>query len=109
MHLIQPARASLPAELLHRPVFAIELLSGLMAIIFACLAAFKMSVPGESNRSLKISLAFYCLWLSIILSGYLEPLIPASMAGKRETCYFEALYYSIPLSIALSLLTARRF
>ena len=108
MYVLQPFRSGIWQQFLNYPVFALELISGFAALLMLGFAMLRSSVPGSHLYALPIGLGLLAIWLASILSGYFEPALPPSMAGKREECYFEALYYSAALAlVAIYLLRVR--
>lgn len=109
MFFIQPFRPGLLEQIQTVPLFAVELVSGLAALAFLSVAAFKSTVPGESKGYLILGSVCLLIWLTVILSGFIDPILQPSMAGKRETCYLEALLYSTSCALSSIYLLQRRY
>ena len=109
MFFIQPFRPGVLVQIQTVPLFAVELVSGFCALALLSIAAFKSAVPGESKHYLLLGFACLLVWLSVVLSGFVEPILHPSMAGKRETCYFEAVLYSTSCALFSIFLLQRRY
>ncbi len=109
MYVLQPFRPDVWQQFLSVPLFSSELLIGVLGLGLLCLGVFKSAIPSEKHTLLKVGLVCYLVWLTIILSGYLSPILAPSMDGKRDECYFESIYYSIALAIVLTVLIRRRY
>ena len=108
MYLEQPFRASLISQLQTLSLFTLETTSGLLAIMMLAVLTYRSATPGERLTPLLFAVPLYLIWLAVILSGFVEPVLPVSMEGKREQCYFEAVFYSSAIAVLFSLLLRRR-
>ena len=97
---VQTMRPNWLQELLSSPHFAIETLSGLLAIILLSTWVFRLGVPASGGRLLLVAgMVALLVWVGSVIVGLQNPALPASMAGKREFCRYEVLIYSLPLLI----------
>jgi len=105
-----PFRATALEQLTTHPMFAVDLLLGLSTIAVLSMGVFRLLIPGLKSLPLFIAGGvLLSLWVGIQFLGlmYGEPLLPASMEGKRAHCYLEGLMMSIP-AIALGLFLAKK-
>ena len=109
MHVLQPFRAGWLEQVLTVPLYSLEVTAGLLALALLSVAVFKSAVPGERSAAMYWALGSIALWLATILSGLVHPVLEPSMAGKREECYYEALYYSTATALPICLLLRRRY
>ncbi len=109
IYWVQPFRYEFLEQVLSTPLFFTELVFGFFAISLICIGAFKSAVPGESQTLLKVGVVCYLLWLAIILSGYLSPILPPTMSGARDECSLETVYYGLALVGVTALLMRRRY
>lgn len=109
MYAIKPYRPDVIHQFFSTPLFSAELIIGFLALCFLCLGVFQSAVPGEKTTLLNIGMACYGVWILIIFSGFFNPILKPSMLGKREECYFEAIYYSVGLIIFTAILLRRRY
>lgn len=109
MLFVQPFRAGLLTQIQSVPLYFIEVSSGFVALALLGVAMFKSAVPGESKQAMYWGLASFAIWLATILSGLITPVLEPSMLGKREQCYFEALYYSTASALPVIFLLTRRY
>lgn len=109
MAYIQPFRSEFFEQVFSVPLYSLEVIAGFAALIFLCIGAFRSATPGESTRYLIVGVSSFLIWLAVIFSGLLEPVLAPSMSGKRETCYFEALLYSTACAFPSLFLLQRRY
>ena len=98
MSLFDPFRSGWFEQLLTSPLFMLESLTGLFAIIGLGGVIFQLGIPGYPRVALHTGLALLGLsaWIGFFLFGLQHPALEPSMAGKREECYYQVLLYSIP-------------
>lgn len=110
MWWLAPFRETVVSQLLTTPRFAFETVLGLLSCLLLTYCAIKSSIPGGLARGIQwLTLAVTVSWIGHISLGFYFPTLEPSMAGKRDQCYFEAFYYSVPGSIALNILVLRRY
>ncbi|MGB5324289.1 MAG: hypothetical protein WBN40_02540 [Pseudomonadales bacterium] len=109
MFVIQPWRGGLLGEVTSSWRFALEWVFAAVALLCLALGAFRSAVPGERSGVIYAGFAATLLWAASIASGYIEPLLEPSMAGKRDGCYRETFYYAVVLAAFSTLLLRRRY
>ena len=93
---VGPLRPGWLDQLLTNPHFALETLSGLLAIALFSVLSFRMAVPASSRRWLLLAgLVSAAVWLTSLIVGLWYPALETSMAGKREFCRYETLVYAV--------------
>jgi hypothetical protein len=92
------------------PLFGLETLTAAAAIIALTIATLRTAIPSARHPLLRIApaLAICALWATFYIIGLWEPVHPVSMAGKRDHCVLQGLFFSFP-SMALLLYCARGF
>ncbi|MBM4203973.1 MAG: DUF1109 domain-containing protein [Gammaproteobacteria bacterium] len=111
LFLLGPYRDEWFAQTLQHPRLLLELLAGLGASFAMALWGFLRSIRGTQAR-LGIVAAFVLagVFVGSVGAGLLgHPAVEPSMAGKRETCIWEALLISLPPLIGAIGLIRRRF
>lgn len=105
-----PLRPGALDQLVAVPQFTLESATGLIAGLLFSLAAFRLSIPGLSNRSL-MPVASILLggWVLAYVIGFAHPALETGMTGKREHCAIETLLYSIPALLAAAWLFNSRY
>ena len=97
MRMIKPFYRSW-SELLAHPMFLLETGLALMSAVSCAYIAYRLSIPGRKVSRLTYALALapglgFFAMLFFAFSG-----MPESMAGKRDMCVFEILFFSwIPI------------
>ncbi len=109
MYTRQPFRPQLISQLSSASLFPLEFASGLISILLLVFAAYRSVTPGEKITPLLFAIPLYLIWLLIIMSGFIQPVLPVSMDGKREQCYLEAVFYSSSIAVLISFLLRRRW
>lgn len=109
MALMQPFRPGFVGQLIATPRFALETLLGVMACFGMAWAAFALGVPDVRSpwRRARVPLVLVTIWFALFGIALLAPVLPPSMAGKREHCMLEVLIYAAPLTI-VGLVVIRR-
>lgn len=107
-HFFGPLRPGALEQLGSEPRFLFESLTGVAAIAWISLLAFKAAIPGAlSRRFAVIGALLMVLWWGSYLVGLVIPALEPSMLGKRAHCFVETLVYSVP-PILLGLFMLRR-
>ena len=105
-----PIRPDAFANLAAYPLFGLETLVAMAAIVAFAFATLKLAIPGRGlpRRVLLAPLVLFTAWLAFYVAGLVEPAHPASMLGKREHCIWQGILFSLP-NLFVLLLIARRF
>lgn len=104
-----PFRSNVLEQLSTSPHFVFELLTGIVACICLTVGTIQGSVPGSSRIVGRIGILVAVLWVASIAIQLIFPAVSPSMLGKREHCYWEAFYYSVPAGLAMAWLVGRRY
>ena len=108
--LLGPFRPGFEAQLLTAPRFALEMLTGLGALVCFLVTALAESIPGAASRWIRFAgWALFAGWLGQFVIGFVSPALEPSMLGKRDLCVWEAYLYSVPPLLVLVRLQWRRF
>ncbi|MBS3797146.1 NrsF family protein [Pseudoalteromonas sp. BDTF-M6] len=101
-HLVGPVRPDAFSQLLSTPRFLFETLSGVVAIVYVSVQAFRDAVPGRTSGRLQLlGLTLMLFWLLQYVIGLVAPTLEPASLGKRPSCEFETLLYSlVPLILA---------
>ena len=93
-------------QLLANPRFALETVSGLVAIVLLSVLIFRLGIPGSQRRGLTIGVIVSAgVWLASLIGSVFVPTLEVSMLGKRDFCRYEVLVYSIaPFLVGMYLL-----
>lgn len=109
-HLLGPVRPGAFSQLFSEPRFLLESLLGVVAIVWASLAAFRASVPAALGRRFAtVGIVLMLLWIAQYAIGLADPALEPSTLGKRGHCYFETMGYSLPPIIAGLFLVRRLY
>ena len=97
-HLVGPIRPGAYSQLATEPRFLLEILSGVVAIMWASLLAFRSAIPGSLTRPFAISgMVLMTLWLAQYIIGFVSPALEPSSLGKRNHCDLQTLVYALPI------------
>lgn len=108
--LTGPLREGALVQLLTVPRFAVETLSGLVAIAMLGICAFRAAVPGELNRRfVAASFALLALWLMQYVVGFWSPALAPSLAGERGPCWLETMVFALVPMVTAFVLTRRLY
>lgn len=96
-----PFRPGFVDQLSTNPRFLIESLCGFGAIVLAARFSFAAAVPGAKPSIILLTLPFVAAlsWIAFYLYGFIDPALPASMAGKRPHCFAEVFCLGLPALI----------
>lgn len=107
-HFFGPLRPTAIAQLGSEPRFLLEVVTGVAAIGWISLLAFRAAIPGAlSRRFAMVGAVLMALWWGSYLVGLVNPALEPSMLGKRPHCFVETLVYAVP-PILLGLFMLRR-
>ena len=104
-----PFRSNVFEQLSASPHFVFELLIAAIACICLTVGTIQGSVPGGSRVLGRIGILAAVLWAASTSIQLIFPAVSPSMLGKREHCYWEAFYYSVPAGLAMAWLVGRRY
>ncbi|MEM9176524.1 MAG: NrsF family protein, partial [Myxococcota bacterium] len=94
---VGPLRPGVVDQLLATPRLALEAGLGVAALCALAYAAFLLGIPGRPRRAgVATALGLAVLWVAAIVSGFVWPVLEPSMVGKREDCWVDVLWMSIP-------------
>lgn len=109
MYLFQPFREDFISQIFQYSLFTLETLSGFIAIMLLATSVYFSSIPGVKNYFRWFAFVLTIAWIGIIFSGLFEPVLPASMVGKRELCFIEVVLYGLPITAFMTFLVYRRY
>ena len=99
--LFGPIRPGAITQLSTEPRFLLETMSGVAAILWFSLLAFRSAVPAALTRQFAVAgLVLMALWLAQYVIGFVSPALEPSRLGKRNYCYFETMVYTLPAILA---------
>ena len=99
--LIDPIRPGALSQLGAEPRFLLETMSGVAAILWFSLLAFRSAIPAALTRQFAVAgLVLMAIWLAQYVIGFINPALEPSGLGKRKFCYLETMVYSIPPILA---------
>jgi len=109
IHLLGAIRSNAYRQLITEPLFMLEILTGLTAIVLTSIVAFHHTVSGAVSRSAEVLASMAVIfWIGLSVYGLFAPAIEPSPEGYRHYCVYEILFYALaPLFIA-RLLARRR-
>lgn len=97
-HLFGPIRPGAFSQLATEPRFLLETLLGVAAILWTSLLAFRSAVPGTLTKQFAVfGMILMTFWLAQYVIGFVSPALEPSRLGKRNYCYFETLFYALPV------------
>ena len=119
IHLVGPIRPGAVQQLLSDPVFLVETLLGIMAILFTGVMAFRSMIPGLTERRARVVgicaiVGALSIWGSLYAFNWIvQPawltVFQDPMLGKRDHCMFEVLIYAVPPILVTVYFIRRRF
>jgi hypothetical protein len=109
VHVTGPWRTGAWRDLVDQPLFAVETLVAVLAILSLAVAGLRSAIPGgrTAQRRLMWAALPACTWMAIYFVGLWHPFHPVSTEGDREVCLWQVMLFTLP-TLALMLWFARR-